>query len=83
MADKPTYPGTPRWVKVSGIVAGVVAVTIVILLLAGGGLGRHGPGRHMPSADSGGQQPAFRVAERAIPSGGGVLACATAEGRDG
>jgi hypothetical protein len=35
---------TPRWVKVFGIIAIVVAVLFVILMFAGGG--RHGPGRH-------------------------------------
>jgi hypothetical protein len=39
------WPGTPRWVKVSLIIAGLVAVLVVILLLVGGD---HGPARHMP-----------------------------------
>ena len=34
--------GTPRWVKVFGIVALAVVVLVVILMLMGG----HGPGRH-------------------------------------
>ena len=56
MADVPPYPnsnrdtgedtGTPRWVKVFGIIALVVVLLFVILLLAGGG--GHGPGRHTP-----------------------------------
>ena len=37
--------GTPRWVKVAGIIALVVVVLVLILLLTGGP-GRHGPGRH-------------------------------------
>ena len=37
--------GTPRWVKVFGIIAIVLVVLVVIALLAGG---EHGPGRHMP-----------------------------------
>jgi ABC-type transporter Mla subunit MlaD len=37
--------GTPRWVKVFGIVALVVVVLFVVLLLTGG----HDPGRHMLS----------------------------------
>jgi hypothetical protein len=37
-------PGTPRWVKVCGIIALVLVVVIVVLLLVGGG--SHGPGRH-------------------------------------
>jgi hypothetical protein len=36
--------GTPRWVKVSGIIAAVVVLLVVIMLLAGGG--GHGPSRH-------------------------------------
>jgi hypothetical protein len=36
--------GTPRWVKVSGLVAVVVLVLFVIVLVVGGG--EHGPGRH-------------------------------------
>lgn len=36
--------GTPRWVKVFGIVALVVVVTVVVVLLIGPG--GHGPSRH-------------------------------------
>lgn len=42
--DRESPPGTPRWVKVFGIVTVLVVVLIVVLLLAGGG--SHGPGRH-------------------------------------
>jgi hypothetical protein len=49
MADLPPDPdlttGTPRWVKVFGIIAAVVVLLFVILLIAGGG--QHGPGRHL------------------------------------
>jgi hypothetical protein len=38
-------PRLPRWVKVSGIVAIVLAVAVVAVLLLSGG--EHGPGRHM------------------------------------
>lgn len=58
MADpppSPPYPGAPRWVKVSGIIAIVLTLLVVVLLLAGGG--PHGPGRHMPSGDPGGDPP--------------------------
>ena len=41
--------GTPRWVKVFGIIAVAVVVLIVVLLLVGG----HGPGRHMGAGVSG------------------------------
>jgi hypothetical protein len=36
--------GTPRWVKVFGLIALVVLVLFVVVLLVGGG--KHGPGRH-------------------------------------
>ncbi len=60
MADPLPYPGAPRWVKASGIIGGVLALFVVVLILAGGGPGRHGPGRHAPSSsvtEPGGQQP--------------------------
>jgi hypothetical protein len=36
-------PGTPRWVKVSWIIAAVIVVVILAALLFGG---EHGPGMH-------------------------------------
>jgi hypothetical protein len=45
----PTTGGAPRWVKVSGIIAIVLALLFVILLLAGG---EHGPGRHATLGDA-------------------------------
>jgi hypothetical protein len=57
MADPPDSgpPTTPRWVKVSGIIAAIVVVVIVILALAGG---EHGPGRHLPAGvNPGGHTP--------------------------
>jgi hypothetical protein len=39
----PSPPGTPRWVKVFGVIAAVLVVVFIVLLLFGGG---HGPGRH-------------------------------------
>lgn len=60
-ATTPRYPGAPRWVKVSGIVALVVILLVVIMMLVGGG--HHGPGRHMPSggASVGAPPAAHRV----------------------
>ena len=67
MADPPIHPdagtdpddftttGAPRWVKVSGIIAAVLVLLIVIVMLASGG--RHGPGRHLRSGEGGGQRP--------------------------
>jgi hypothetical protein len=62
MADLPTYPGAPRWVKVFGIVVGVLALLIIILMFAGVG-GPHGPGRHLPSGDADGDTPSSNVTE--------------------
>ncbi len=72
MAELPTYPdangdtgvepdcgsppGAPRWVKAFGIIA-LVLVLLVIALLVTGGLGGHGPGRHVTSGDRGGAAP--------------------------
>jgi len=43
------YPGTPRWVKVLGVVTAALAVTFVIVHLAGGGFRHHGPSKHDPA----------------------------------
>ena len=52
MADLPPYPGTPRWVKVSGIV--VVILALLVLFLFTGLGGPHSPGRHGLSGEAGG-----------------------------
>jgi hypothetical protein len=73
MADPPPYPdtgddtgvgpdresttGTPRWVKVFGIIALVVVLLFVVLMFTRGPGGRHGPGRHTLSGDTRGQTP--------------------------
>ena len=54
-----TRPGTPRWVKVFGIIALLLLVLVVVMLVAGGG--NHGPGRHSGSDGNG----------QAAPSGAG------------
>lgn len=41
MAGQPSYPGAPRWLKVSAIAVGGVALLFVVLLHAGGGLRHH------------------------------------------
>jgi hypothetical protein len=57
MSDPSPYPGTPRWVKVFGIIALVLVLGFVILILTGRG-GGHGPGRHtLGSVAGAGQQP--------------------------
>ena len=42
-AQRETRPRMPRWVKIFGIIALILAVLVVVRLLIGGG---HGPGRH-------------------------------------
>ena len=69
MADPPPYPGTPRWVKVFGAIATIVVLLIVARMFIGGG--EHGPGRHTPSGDAGGQVPhSSAIEHRAPPEGG-------------
>jgi ABC-type transporter Mla subunit MlaD len=57
--DSPTA-GTPRWVKVFGIIALVLVVLLVVMIIAG--RGDHGPGRHtgdiIPFTDAGGPEVA-------------------------
>lgn len=51
MTEKDTQTaGTPRWVKVFGIVALILVVLVVVMLLTG--RGGHGPGRHTPLGDN-------------------------------
>jgi hypothetical protein len=50
MAEPPPYPGTPRWVKVFGIIALGLVLLVAIVVFTGVG-GPHGPGRHIPSGD--------------------------------
>jgi hypothetical protein len=65
MANRPPYPGTPRWVKVFGIVVIVVVLLVVAMMMFVGG--EHGPGRHAPSGDAGGQVPPSGVMEDRAP----------------
>jgi hypothetical protein len=52
MAEKDTQTaGTPRWVKVFGIIALLVLLLVVVALLLG--KGGHGPGRHTPGGHTG------------------------------
>ncbi len=51
--DAPSTQGTPRWVKVFGIIAVAVVVLFLVLVLTGRG-GDHGPGRHIDGDDSSG-----------------------------
>ena len=45
-AERESPPGVPRWVKVAGIVVGLLILLFVVLQLTGVA-GQHGPGRHM------------------------------------
>lgn len=63
MADPSRSAGTnphrtPRWVRVSGIIAIVLALVAVVVFLIGGGPGGHGPGRHLPGGEPQFQQEA-------------------------
>lgn len=65
--DRESTPGTPRWVKVFGVIALVLVVLVVVMLVTGGG--NHGPGRHTGgSGDRGGETTTAGVRE---PGGAG------------
>ena len=59
---RPSTTGAPRWVKVFGIIALVLALLLVVSQFVGGG---HGPGRHTRSGDA----PSSRVTEHRPPDG--------------
>ena len=61
----PAHPGTPRWVRISGIVV-LILLTLVVVKVAVGG-GNHGPGRHLGGDDS---PPAALPEGRTPPAGG-------------
>ena len=64
-AKRAPYPGTPRWVKVFGIIVIFVVLLVVAMMFIGGG--EHGPARHTPSGDAGGQVPPSSVTEAHAP----------------
>ena len=66
--DQP--PGTPRWVKVFGIVALVLLLLMAIAFITGLG-GEHGPGRHLPLRDTGDTRFASIIIDR-TPLGGSL-----------
>jgi hypothetical protein len=47
---------TPRWARVFGVIAIVLAFFVLFVALAGVG-GQHGPARHMPSGTAGAETP--------------------------
>lgn len=72
---------TPRWVKVFGIITLIVVLVIVVVLATGLG-GPHGPRRHAPSGDAGGDILVWSVTASPRPSDGdlGVSAPPTEHG---
>jgi hypothetical protein len=41
--ERQSYPGAPRWVKVSGVLAVAFVVVFAVIHLAGGGFRHHAP----------------------------------------
>jgi hypothetical protein len=58
-ADGSQIAGTPRWVKVSGVIALAVLLLLLVLLLTGP---NHGPGRHQSSRGLVGPLPSVATA---------------------
>ena len=65
MGNRPSYPGTPRWVKATGIVVILLVLLVGIMLFTG-----HGPGRHASSGDAGGKVPPSSFMEAHARPGG-------------
>ena len=63
--DREATTGAPRWVKVFGIIALVLVLLVVVIMATGVG-GDHGPGRHMPSGGAGGQTPPSSVTAHGV-----------------
>jgi hypothetical protein len=79
--DRGSPPSTPRWVKVFVIIALVLVLLFVVLMFTGIG-GEHGPGRHMPSGDAGGDTPPSSFIEDSISFGGGLGGDTSSDGPD-
>jgi len=43
MPDSSDYPGTPRWVKVAGIIVLVLVAIFSVVHISGNGIGNHMP----------------------------------------
>ena len=67
-SDRSTTSGTPRWVKVLGIIALVVVLLGGIIVFTRVG-GEHGPSGQTPSGDTDGQTPPSSVIEDYTPPG--------------
>ncbi|WP_156184819.1 hypothetical protein [Allosalinactinospora lopnorensis] len=70
MADQPPDTGVPRWVKVAGVIVGVLVLLVVVMALIGGGLGNHGPDRHT-SGDGAAERTEQGALEPRAPFAGG------------
>jgi len=62
-------PRTPRWVKLFGIIA-LVLILLIVIGLATGVAGPHGPRRHIPARDASNPLPAS--APEAYTLSGGI-----------
>jgi hypothetical protein len=57
-AGMSSYPGMPRWVKVFGVIAGLLFLFVLFSIVTGGG---HGPSRHAPTDGAGGHAGSGRI----------------------
>jgi hypothetical protein len=80
--DRSSTSGTPRWVKVLGIIA-IVLVLLGGIIVFTGVDGEHGPSRQTPSGDTDGQTPPSRVIEDHTPPGADLAGHALPKGRHG
>lgn len=78
MMDGDTHK-TPRWVKVFGLVVAALALLFIGMILSGVG-GRHGPARHLPLSDAGGNEMS-NVTAHPASSHGKLAAHKPPEGR--
>ena len=76
--DRGSTTGTPRWVKVFGIIVAVLVLLFIIVLLTGGG-GGHGPSRHS-SGGAGSQAPLPSTTADRTLSGAGLGVHTSSEG---
>ena len=51
--DRGSTTGTPRWVRMFGIIVIVVVLLFVVVMMVAGGGGEHVPSRHAASGDAG------------------------------
>lgn len=61
MHGSPDFPGTPRWVKVSAVVAGILLLAAIAVAVLGGS--EHGPWRHLSANAGAGGALAATIAE--------------------